>query len=122
MVTQMIHLRISSVSPMERGAGQPAMQAWSVLLLVGLQAIWYGQREEKAVSERQEILSQLKAVVNGKLFTGSVSLCACVVVIRVWVENWGDHSSFLEERISPLDYWCVCVCSVLSSSLQLLGL
>lgn len=44
MVSQMIHLRISSAAPVERGAGQPAMQAWSVLLLVGLQAIWYGQR------------------------------------------------------------------------------
>ena len=91
-------------------------------MLAGLQAIWYRQREEKAASERQEILSWLKAVVNGNLFTGSVSACACVVVIRVWVENRGDHSSFLEERISPLDYWCVCACSVLSNSLQLLGL
>lgn len=50
-------------------------------MLAGLQAIWYRQREEKAASERQEILSWLKAVVNGKLFTGSVSACACVVVI-----------------------------------------
>ena len=53
------------------------------MVLIGLQAIWYRQREGKTASERQEILSWLKAVVNGKLFIGSVSLCACVVVIRV---------------------------------------